>query len=57
MTKTEALDALKAQDIECEIDKGILWLYGISMRTAKRLLKQIGYNSTFGVRKEKVQHD
>lgn len=57
MTKHEALEALKAQNIKCDIDKGILWIYGMDRRKAKKLLVAIGYDATFGVRADKVNND
>lgn len=57
MTKYEALDALKAQDIKCDIDKGILWIYGMDRRKAKKILTAMGYDATFGVRAEKVHNN
>lgn len=55
MTKHEALEALKTQDIKCDIDKGILWIYGMDRRKAKKILTAMGYDATFGVRAEKVK--
>lgn len=56
-TKFDVCEELKNQGIHAEVDRGILWLYGISMRNAKKLLKSLDYDSTFGIRPEKVTND
>ena len=55
MTKQEARKVLLDRSINADVENGILWLYGISMRSAKKLLREIGYDATFGVRAEKVK--
>lgn len=56
-TKFDVCEELKNQGIHAEADHGILWLYGISMRNAKKLLKSLDYDATFGIRPEKVTND
>lgn len=54
-TKFDVCEELKNQGVHAEVDRGILWLYGISMRSAKKLLREVGYDASFGIRPEKVK--
>lgn len=54
-SKREVCEELKSQGVNADVESGILWLYGISMRSAKKLLREVGYDASFGIRPEKVR--
>ena len=49
-SKTEVVNDLKEQGVNVTYEDGVVMFHGITMQSAKKLCKVVGYNGSYGVK-------
>ena len=54
MTKQELIDKLRALGYQAEIIEGIPYIFNVPYSKADKVIKELGYIGSYGVKKEAV---
>ena len=55
-SKREVVNDLKEQGVNVTYEDGVVMFHGITMQSAKKLCKVVGYNSSYGCKESMNEH-